>query len=157
FAGFRLLANADSQAATIDDIAPAVASYGESVTITGNGFGGINVVVRVEGVQAPIVAASGNKVTFRGPTGVPIGPRTVTATNPGGHTGSIAFELSGRVNLALDEADRAGAVIGRAGGAITVQANGLTYTLTIPAGALANDEAIVVTPVAGMTGFPLDR
>jgi len=155
-AGFRLNAVADPQAATITTIAPAVASYGESVTITGIGFGGVNVVIRVGGVQAPVVAASGSKVTFRVPTGVPIGRTTVTATNPGGHTGSIGFELSGAVTLALDEAHRAGALIGPAGGSLTATANGVTYMLTIPAGALIADEAIVMTPVAGITGFPLD-
>ena len=154
---FRVHAASDSQAASIAEIAPPVASYGESVTITGSGFGGANVVVRVDGVAAPLVAASGNKVTFRVPTGVPIGSRTVTATNPGGHTGSIGFDLSGDVTLALDEAHRAGAVIGAAGGTIIAQANGITYTLTIPAGALVADEAIVITPVAALTGLPLDR
>src|SRR6185295_2323259 len=40
---------------------------------------------------------TGTRVTFRVPFGVPPGPTTVTATNPGGHTGVIAFTVINRV------------------------------------------------------------
>jgi hypothetical protein len=150
-------ASARAQAGSISTIAPASASYGESVTITGIGFGGPNVVISVGGVPAHVVSATGTRATFLVPTGVPVGPTTVTATNPGGHTGSIPFNLSGLVTLTLDEPHMVQSVVGTAGGVLVSQSNGRTYTLTIPPGALAEDEAIVLTPVLKIAGLPLDR
>jgi len=82
-------------ASQISSITPSCAGPGEQVTITGNGFGAHNVVIKVSGVQAQLVSAVGNRATFIVPTGTPSGVTTVTATNPGGHTGSIAFRLKG--------------------------------------------------------------
>jgi hypothetical protein len=150
-------ATARAQAGSISTIGPASASYGESVTITGIGFGGSNVVISVGGVQAHVVSATGTRATFLVPTGAPVGPTMVTATNPGGHSGSIPFNLSGLVTLTLDEAHVVQSVVGTAGGVLVTQSNGRTYTLTIPPGALAQDEAIVLTPVLKIAGFPLDQ
>ena len=76
--------SAGAGAAQIATIAPGVASYGESVTISGIGFGGPGVTIRVGGVVADKVSATGTRVTFRVPLGVPTGRVVVTATNPGG-------------------------------------------------------------------------
>jgi hypothetical protein len=152
-----LAAGARAQTGSIASIAPASASYGQSVTITGNGFGGPNVEIRVGGVRAPVVSATGSRATFRVPAGVPIGPTTVTATNPGGRTGAIRFEILSLVTLTFDNAHRVEAAIGRDGGVISTQSNGRTFTLMIPPGALAAPEVIVLTPIASMTGFPLER
>jgi hypothetical protein len=149
-------ASDSTPAVTVTAIAPASASYGESVTIKGNGFGGPNVDIRVGGVRAVVVGATGATATFRVPVGVPIGRTTVTVTNPGGRTASIAFDLNGHITLALDEAHRVQQVIGAAGGVLTTTSGGLTYTLMIPPGALISDEVILMTPVAGMAGLPLD-
>ena len=146
-----------ASAAFISAIAPASASYGESVTITGTGFGGPNVVVRVGGVPARVTSATGNRATFLVPLGVPVGDTIVTATNPGGHVGSIGFNLSGLVTLHFDEAHRVERTIGPQGGALTAQSAGRTFSLVIPPGALAADDAIVMTPIASLTGLPLDR
>ena len=59
--------SAAATAAYIATIAPAVASYGESVSATGIGFGGPGVIIRVDGVVAPVVSATGTRVTFRVP------------------------------------------------------------------------------------------
>lgn len=82
-------------ASQISSITPSCAGTGDQVTITGNGFGAQNVVIKVGGVQAQLVSAVGNRATFIVPTGAPSGVTTVTATNPGGHTGSIAFRIKG--------------------------------------------------------------
>lgn len=82
-------------ASQISSITPSCAGPGDQVTITGNGFGAQNVVIKVGGIQAQLVSAVGNRATFIVPAGVPSGITTVTATNPGGHTGSIAFRLKG--------------------------------------------------------------
>ena len=88
------------RAGSIDTIAPAAARPGDSVTITGRGFGAINVRITVGGVPAVVLAANGNRVTFVVPAGVPQGATTVTAINPGGQSGSIAFQIIEGVLLA---------------------------------------------------------
>jgi len=80
-------------AGQIDSISPSCASVGAQVTITGHGFGAHNVTIDVGGVPAQIVAANGHSATFIVPVGAPLGSTTVTATNPGGHTGSIGFKV----------------------------------------------------------------
>jgi hypothetical protein len=75
----------------IDSINPSCAGVGNEVTITGNGFGAQNVKVTVGGIPAQVLRATGNQATFRVP-GVLAGFTTVTATNPGGHADSIAFQ-----------------------------------------------------------------
>src|SRR5216684_1214455 len=45
------------------------------------------------GVPAEIVAANGHSATFIVPGDVQLGPTSATATNPGGHTGSIGFKV----------------------------------------------------------------
>ncbi len=84
-----------AEAARIDSINPSCASVGEQVTITGIGFGANNVKITVGGVSAQVVTATGNKATFLVPQGVPPGVTIVTATNPGGQTGSISFRVKG--------------------------------------------------------------
>src|SRR2546425_6414556 len=79
----------------ISSISPACAAVGDTVLLSGNGFGAPNVRVTVGGVTAQVVSASGNKVTFLVPAGVPAGVTTVTATNPGGQTSSIAMRVQG--------------------------------------------------------------
>ncbi|MBI3304521.1 MAG: PKD domain-containing protein [Deltaproteobacteria bacterium] len=80
-------------ASQISSITPSCADVGEPVTITGNGFGAQNVTITVGGVVAPLVNAYGNRVTFLVPAGASPGITTVTATNPGGQVGSIAFRV----------------------------------------------------------------
>ncbi len=82
-----------AQAGRIDAIEPSCAGVGARVTITGIGFGAKNVMVAVDGVLAQVVAATGHSATFIVPAGVQLGPTMVTATNPGGHLGNIAFQV----------------------------------------------------------------
>ena len=81
------------QAGQIDTISPSCASVGAQVTITGQGFGAQNLGIAVGGVPAQVVNANGYSATFNVPAGVQLGPTTVTATNPGGQIGSIAFKV----------------------------------------------------------------
>jgi hypothetical protein len=82
-----------AQAARIDRISTDAARAGETVTITGTGFGARNVVITVGGVPAQVVSATGSQATFRVPPATPPGLTHVTATNPGGLEGSIAFNV----------------------------------------------------------------
>src|SRR5215831_17470880 len=82
-----------AQAGRIDSIVPSCASVGASVTITGIGFGASNIQITVDGVPAQVVTATGQRATFIVPAGVSLGTATVTAMNPGGQVGSIAFQV----------------------------------------------------------------
>jgi len=146
-----------AQGVAITSITPPVAGYGESVTITGRGFGASKVDVRVGGVRAPVASATGHQATFRVPTGVPVGRTTVTVTNPGRHQATTDFEVSGKVALTLDETSRVTATVGSEGGMLTTHRAGVTFTLSIPPGALAGNETIAVTPVASITESPFNR
>jgi hypothetical protein len=84
---------AAGNAGRITNISPSCAAIGEQVSISGNGLGGPNVVIRVGGVQAQVVTATGNRATFVVPLTAPRGVTTVTATNPGGQNGSIVFRV----------------------------------------------------------------
>ena len=55
----------------ITSIAPACADLGDPVVITGNGFGTLNVTIRVDRAMAQVVSATGNRLTFLVPPGVP--------------------------------------------------------------------------------------
>ncbi len=83
----------EAQAGRIDTISPTCASVGDQVTITGIGFGAQNVTIAVGGVPASIVTANGHSATFIVPAGAGLGSTTVSATNPGGQSGSIAFTV----------------------------------------------------------------
>ena len=59
------------------------------------------------------------------------------------------------VSLSLDSAHASSAVVGAAGGNIEVHtAGGAQLTLRLPAGALADDTSITVTPVSRIGGLP---
>ena len=60
-------------------ISPSYAAIGDTIVLTGNGLGATNVVVTVSGVRAQVLRATGNRVTFVVPPGVPSGVTTVTA------------------------------------------------------------------------------
>ena len=99
-----------AQAARIVCISPATARSGDTVTIDGNGFGAHNVQIEVGGVRATVLAANGHQVTFRVPDTVAPGNVLVTATNPGGRSGTITLRvlegmlLSGRANASAASA-----------------------------------------------------
>jgi hypothetical protein len=81
------------RAARIERVTPSAAHVGDLVTINGDGFGAINVSITVAGRPAAVIAANGNSVTFRIPQGPAPGAATVTATNPGGRTGSVMLQI----------------------------------------------------------------
>lgn len=82
-------------AVKISTITPSCAAPGDTVVITGNGFGAKNVTVKVGSVVAKVVSATGAKVTFLIPSSVSPGLVTVTATNPGEQSGSIEARIKG--------------------------------------------------------------
>jgi hypothetical protein len=89
------LSSAWAAAAQIKTIKPSCAAVGQTVTLTGSGFGATNLTITVGGVTASHVSATGNQATFVVPAGVSPGVVAITATNPGEHSGSIAFRVKG--------------------------------------------------------------
>src|SRR5881296_1734952 len=75
----------------ITSITPACAATGSDVVITGRGFGAPNVTITVGGVPAQVLNATGYRVTFVVPAGMPSGVTAVKSMNPGGLTGSSPF------------------------------------------------------------------
>jgi IPT/TIG domain-containing protein len=148
---------AAQNAARIDTVTPVSGRVGDEVTIEGNGFGAINVHVTVGGIDAQIVAANGHNVTFRVPEGVEPGATEIVAINPGKHIGRAAFTvLPPPFGFTLDSGSAETTLVSTAGGSVTTTASdGVSYTLTIPDGALFKDTAITLTPIAGATGFHL--
>lgn len=147
---------ADAQG-RIEGIAPPAAMAGDRVTVTGSGFGAHNVQITVGGVRAIVVAAAGHRVTFVVPAGVAPGPTTVVAKNPGGRSGSIAFEILAQLpQIVSQESARASsATISNLGGVVTATASsGTLYSLSIPPGALPGDTLITLTPIAATAGLP---
>jgi len=93
-----------ANAARIFTIDPSCAGPGDTVQITGNGFGAQNVRIFVGGqetspgvitggAQAQVLSATGNRATFLVPTTAKLGVSIVWAVNPGNHAGSIAFRV----------------------------------------------------------------
>jgi hypothetical protein len=74
---------------------PSCAANEANVKITGTGFSSQNVTIKIGTTLATVINATGNQATFVVPIGVAPGVTTVTATNPGGHSGSIAFRVKG--------------------------------------------------------------
>jgi len=157
FAGGAYARTSDGspQAARIDSISPAVTRHGETVTISGHGFGGPDVTVTVGGVAARVLGASGTSVRFVVPDGAPVGPTVVMASNPGGRIGTIRVQVlfDGTVHPVLASAEGVTAVIGADGGIVTAGA----ATLAVPPGALHEDTAITLTPVTLLAGSPLGQ
>ena len=92
-------------AAQIKSITPSCAAVGETVSLSGNGYGATNLIIMVGGVTASLVSATGNQATFVVPSGVAPGVVIVTATNPGEQSGSIAFRVKNTVEICGDDVD----------------------------------------------------
>jgi hypothetical protein len=139
-------------AVTIDAVSPTRAERGGLATISGNGFGGPNVRITVDGARADVVGATGNRATFRVPALAGPGRVLVRATNPGGRAGQIeqSVHFDGTALARVDEARATGEPIGEAGGAISVAG----MTLEIPAGAVPEGETITLTPLSSVVGSP---
>jgi hypothetical protein len=148
-----------AQAAQILLISPSAGKAGDSVTIDGRGFGAQNVTVQVGGFPAAIVSATGNRVVFLVPSGLPAGTTTVRVTNPAGHSSSVAWEL---VNpqaprpgvVAVDAAQTVSAVVTRAGATLSTSSAGAAFSLKFPLAALPVDTAISMTPILKFANLP---
>ncbi|WP_305910466.1 S8 family serine peptidase (plasmid) [Methylomarinum sp. Ch1-1] len=80
---------------SVSSIMPACGAPGEEVTISGYGFGAMNLDISVSGAGAEILEATGHDALFVIPAEINPGMTKVIATNPGGQTGEIDFQVKG--------------------------------------------------------------
>lgn len=94
--GFTPAVSAESfRPPSVSSIAPSCAAPGDEVSLAGYGFGAANVIITVAGTEAEILDATGHSAEFVVPLAVASGMTKVTATNPGGQTGDIDFQVKG--------------------------------------------------------------
>src|SRR5262249_5188151 len=145
-------------AVRVASISPAAAHRGDTVTITGNGFGGPNVRVTVGGVSALGKSARGARATFVVPATAPFGSTAWAAINPGGQGGEIGLYVipllsEVTANASPDGTRRVSETIGRFGGVLKADsADGVHFRLDVPAGALTADTEISMAP-ANVSGL----
>jgi hypothetical protein len=159
-AAFGAAVLADSGAAGVDSgravginaITPAVADRGGTVTIAGNGFGGPNVRISVDGAPVPMLAATGSTATFRVPALAGPGRVAVRAMNPGGEFGEIGLDVrfDGATVAVADAATAVSVPVDAEGGTIAVDG----MSLVIPEGAVPEGTTITATPLRSLRGSP---
>lgn len=114
--------------------------------------------VTVGGRKATIVSRSGGRARVQVPAALKPGRRPVVAKRGKRKARgklTVLAPFGGTVGVTKDAARAKGGSIGPAGGAITATgADGTTYVLRVPAGALAQGTDITVTPVRRFTGLP---
>jgi hypothetical protein len=131
---------------------------GAAITLRGSGFSAKGLTVSISGKRARILKRTARTLRFAVPK-VRAGAHTVVVRS-GAKKARIGLRVltpfKGRVTATLETKNQKKAIIGPAGGNIEVKGgDGTRYTLVIPTGALAKDEAIRMTPVASFAGFPL--
>src|SRR3954452_9545409 len=141
-----------SPAAAIDSISPTPADRGGLVQINGNGFGGPNVKISVDGALAEVVSATGSRAPFRVPPLAGPGRVIVRATNPGGRGGEIALNIrfDGNTIAVADAGRTVSAPVGAAGATIAVDG----MSLAILPGAVPAGTTITATPLRSLAGSP---
>lgn len=148
------------QGVVIRTITPPAAHVGDQVTITGDEFGAGNVRITVSDIAAQVLSATGHSATFLIPAGLHPGPTTVTATNPGGRSGSIAFTVLNHPPVANAGPDQTVFVADtvQLDGAQSSDADGdpLTFQWTVVSGP-AGSTATLSDPTAVRPAFVPDR
>jgi len=141
-------------------ISPASGLRGATVTLTAKGIGGPKARIWVGDVPATVTSLKGTHATFTVPATAPFGLTTVRVANPSGKFDTVPFTVlyDGRIHPVLDGARSSVSAIGPAGGFVNATgADGVTYRLAVPAGALDAGRLITLTPVAAIADLPLSR
>lgn len=77
----------------VGNVNPVMGRSGNTVTVTGKGFGASPGTVKVGGVTASVQSWASGEVRFTVPTGAPTGQQNVTITTGGGTSNGIAFNV----------------------------------------------------------------
>lgn len=102
---FLIFPDRGDSAVRITSITPSCAQPNDLVVLSGNGFGSQNVRITINSVPATVVSATGNRATFIVPGGIPPGVATVTATNPGDQSGTIALRIKSATEVCGNQVD----------------------------------------------------
>ena len=141
----------------ITKVDPAAAIPGAAVIVKGTGLSGRGTAVTVGGKSAKVLSAKASELRVVVPMAkvgmhplvVRRGKRRATARL------RVVKPFRGRIGVVSDAKRTKSATIGVAGGSVTtVGADGTRYELVVPAGALATDHRIGVTPIARFSGLP---
>ena len=142
----------------IEKVAPRASIAGASVTLRGDGLDGKRLHARVDGRRAKLFERRGASVTLGLPAGLDEGRQRVEVRR-GRHraAGSVRIRASsdGELDAELDSANATTGSIGPAGGTLAATgADGTSFTLEVPAGALATTEQVTMTPVSRLVDSP---
>lgn len=137
-------------------VTPPVAAPGAAVVVSGPGLKK-GVTVRIGGKRARVLSVSRARARVVVPKlragRAAVVVRRGRRTQRGRMT--IARRFTGSVGVAVDARLARTQTIGPDGGTVAVTRGTTTFTLTVPAGALAAATEITLTPVTRLTGLPL--
>ena len=137
--------------------APA-AIPGAAIDLFAKGLEGKKTRVKIGGVRAKALSGNKRRVHVLVPNVPPGDQPVVVRTTHGKRRGSIEVlePFDGTIEVVPDTLLAQSAVIGTAGGSVSATgADGTVYQLELPAGALAGDTLITLTPAAQINGLPL--
>ena len=140
----------------VDSISPTTAARGAVVKAVGARLRGVT--VKVGEVRAPILRSTAHSVRFRVPRAAHFGSVRVRFTNARGRftTKRLVVGFDGNVHPRLDPTRTEAKLLGPSGGTLsTTSSTGISYELTVPPGALAQDVSITLTPINGMPDLPM--
>src|SRR5262245_9326701 len=126
------------------------AAPGTALDISGSGLDGTNTQVTIGGRSTEVLSGDNDHVRIVVPDVAPGRKRVVARTAAGKLTGRLRVlrAFDGSLKVKADHRHAATAMIGAGGGSVSTQAGDVMYALEIPAGALAADTEITLTPAA---------
>jgi len=157
-AALALLGTSPAAAAAkpkVKRVLPAAAVPGAAIEVKGTDLK--RAKVTVAGKKAEVLGSTKKKLRVVVPAAKP-GKRKLVVRK-GRRKASAVLRIlkrfDGTANFRLEKSQAKTAGIGPAGGAVSVEgADGTRYELTVPAGALASERQISVTPVKSFSGLP---
>jgi Tol biopolymer transport system component len=148
---------AATAAPKVSRVVPAAAVPGAAVLVKGSGLRGKGTRVTVGGKRAKVLSARSKELRIAVPR-AKAGPRQLVVKRGRRASGKrfrVLKPFKGTIGAKPDTKRAKSAAIGPAGGELTASgADRTRYTLRVPAGALAQEERITLTPVARFSGLP---
>src|SRR4029453_1144486 len=130
---------------------------GTALDVAGSGLDGTNTPVPVGGRPAAVLSGDTTRVRIVVPELRP-GRKPVVAQTASGKLKArlrVLRPFDGTLKVKPERRHAAKATIGPGGGTVSTEVHGITYALDVPAGALAADTEITVTPAARIKNLPL--
>lgn len=142
----------------ISRIVPAEAVVGSAIEVKGSGLSARGLRATVGGKKATVFPESARRMHVVVPK-LPKGAHDLVirrGRRSSSATVTVLRPFDGEIDVKADESRASASLIGPGGGEVVANGrDGTRYTLSVPAGALAQDETITVTPVVEFRGLPL--